>query len=184
MCCVLGLLCNEAAVVRPHARSGGNPLDVGALGSARPRDRRRSPGTASASLPFDHDRRCISVLVDARRRADRSITKGAPEAVLARCVDVPAKRRAMLDARVRGREPGRGRRHARRRRRSRRITADGRTRPRPRRLPRLPRLAEGFGRWVAGAPRRSRYRGQGRHRRQRRRRRRCLPDLGMASAGR
>ena len=40
-------------------------------------------------LPFDHERQLVSVLVKTQDGDALLITKGAPEAVLARCVDVP-----------------------------------------------------------------------------------------------
>ena len=44
-----------------------------------------------AIAPFDHDRRCVSVLAD-RNGQRLLITKGAPEAILDRCADVPDER--------------------------------------------------------------------------------------------
>lgn len=91
----LGLVCNEATAAGSTA-IGGNPLDI-ALWEA--------PGAASsptgtyeriAIVPFDHERRCVSVLVD---RDDRRllITKGAPEAVLDRCTQVPEAAHGVLE---------------------------------------------------------------------------------------
>ena len=49
-----------------------------------------------AVAPFDHDRRCVSVLVD--RGTERLlITKGAPESVLDRCTGVPDEARRVLE---------------------------------------------------------------------------------------
>ncbi|HEX6921559.1 MAG TPA: magnesium-translocating P-type ATPase, partial [Actinomycetes bacterium] len=95
----LGLLCTEA-VVEDGQAVGGNPLDVALW---------NSPGTAAARahvegyrrldlVPFDHDRRLVSVLVSDRTGALMVITKGAPEAVLDRCLDVPTAARRALDA--------------------------------------------------------------------------------------
>ena len=93
----LGLLCNEATVEDGHA-VGGNPLDV-ALWQA--------PGTTTVSLsgvhrlarvPFDHDRRMSTVLIDDAVHGRLLVTKGAPESVLAACVDVAESARATLDA--------------------------------------------------------------------------------------
>ena len=91
----LGLVCNEATATGDTA-VGGNPLDV-ALWEA--------PGTAAsptsefhrlAIVPFDHERRCVSVLVD--RAGQRIlITKGAPETVLDRCTHVPDTAHRVLD---------------------------------------------------------------------------------------
>ncbi len=91
----LGLVCNEAAAIGDSA-VGGNPLDV-ALWEA--------PGAAScptaryerlAIVPFDHVRRCVSVLVD-RSGQRLLITKGAPESVFDRCIDVPDNAHHILD---------------------------------------------------------------------------------------
>ena len=91
----LGLVCNEATPAGDTA-VGGNPLDV-ALWEA--------PGAATsptgefhrvAIAPFDHDRRRVSVLVD-RDGQRLLITKGAPEAILDRCIDVPDASHDVLD---------------------------------------------------------------------------------------
>jgi P-type Mg2+ transporter len=94
-----GLLCTENSAPDEQAVTG-NPLDQALW---------RSPGAALqqaalaghvrlAVLPFDHERRMISVLV--RDPADRSIlvTKGAPETVLDRCTGVTGAARSALDA--------------------------------------------------------------------------------------
>ncbi len=92
----LGLVCNEATPTGNTA-VGGNPLDV-ALWEA--------PGAAIsptgefrriAIAPFDHDRRCVSVLTEHDGQA-LLITKGAPEAVFDRCTNVPDEARKVLDA--------------------------------------------------------------------------------------
>ena len=54
--------------------------------------------TQVAQLPFDHDRRLASVLVRDGAGISTLVTKGAPEAVLERCVEVPAVARAALAA--------------------------------------------------------------------------------------
>ena len=56
------------------------------------------PATRRAELPFDHERRLVSVLVDGPD-GTRIITKGAPEAVLARCTHVPAAAAGTVAAR-------------------------------------------------------------------------------------
>lgn len=97
---VLGLLCNEATVTAEGAL--GNALDralwePGADPSGR-------AGAAAAlwtrltTLPFDHQRQLGSVLVADTAGRCRLIVKGAPEAVLARCVEPPDIARATLDA--------------------------------------------------------------------------------------
>jgi Mg2+-importing ATPase len=85
---LLGLLCNEASVDAGRA-VGGNPLDVALWEApsarAQPVDAYRRLGL----LPFDHDRRCASVLVEGPD-GRQLVTKGAPEQLIARCRDVPA----------------------------------------------------------------------------------------------
>ncbi|MET8131851.1 magnesium-translocating P-type ATPase [Streptomyces sp. NPDC005251] len=79
---------------------GGNPLDQALW---------RSPATAGeraaldgytqvAVLPFDHERRMVSVLLRDRDGGSSLVTKGAPETVLDRCVDVPPGARDALAA--------------------------------------------------------------------------------------
>jgi P-type Mg2+ transporter len=51
-----------------------------------------------ATVPFDHERRLVSVLVDDDQGNRMVITKGAPEGLLERCAGIPAAARAMLDA--------------------------------------------------------------------------------------
>jgi P-type Mg2+ transporter len=61
---------------------------------------------AIAVLPFDHDRRLVSVLVDHPEGHRLLITKGAPESVLARCHSVPATAATDLDSHLREGAPG------------------------------------------------------------------------------
>ncbi|MFJ1608604.1 magnesium-translocating P-type ATPase [Streptomyces sp. NPDC088253] len=49
-----------------------------------------------AVLPFDHERRLVSVLLRDRNDRLRLVTKGAPETVMDRCVTVPAAARDAL----------------------------------------------------------------------------------------
>jgi Mg2+-importing ATPase len=82
-----GLLCTEPM--------GGNPLDEALFHSAGTFG---VPGhTRLAVLPFDHERRMMSALVEDNAGQLTMITKGAPESVLDRCVDVPAAARAALE---------------------------------------------------------------------------------------
>jgi Mg2+-importing ATPase len=93
---LLGLLANEASV-QDGAAVGGNPLDQALWQTP---DAAAQPTTAYrrvALMPFDHDRRRTSVLVDGPD-GRMLVTKGAPEELLALCVDVPATARATLDA--------------------------------------------------------------------------------------
>ncbi len=92
---LLGLVCNEA-IVSGGKPVGGNPLDV-ALWEA-PRSASMPTGTfvRVGLAPFDHDRRLASVLVDRDGRR-LIVTKGAPEALLSRCVDLSADARGAVD---------------------------------------------------------------------------------------
>jgi P-type Mg2+ transporter len=91
-----GLLCTEAAA----RAGGGSPLDHAMWVS--PAAARLTIAAADrepmAVLPFDHDRRMVSVLTRDDTGTSTLITKGAPEAVLDRCVDVPAEARTALAA--------------------------------------------------------------------------------------
>ena len=91
-----GLLCTES--LETDAGSvGGNPLDQALADSPAAAHLRSglSNATRVALLPFDHDRRMVSVLVR-EKTATTLVTKGAPETVLDRCVDVPAQAQAAL----------------------------------------------------------------------------------------
>jgi len=95
----LGLLCTDATVESGRA-PGGNPLDVALWDSPVAGTERAGLAgyTIVSVLPFDHDRRMVSALVRDAGGMATLVSKGAPEAVLARCVDVPAAARAALDA--------------------------------------------------------------------------------------
>ncbi len=90
-----GLLCNDATFAEGRV-VGGNPLDralweaPGATG-ADVKDARRV-----AERPFDYQRRLASVLIEDGDGL-QVIVKGAPETVLARCVEVPREAQAVLD---------------------------------------------------------------------------------------
>src|SRR5262249_47645068 len=98
----LGLLCNEASMT-DAGPVGGNPLDQALLRAAA-----GMPGAASetggspayrrlAILPFDHRRQMTSVLVAQQDHPPKLITKGAPEAVLARSQAAPESAQTTLD---------------------------------------------------------------------------------------
>ncbi|MFF1719096.1 magnesium-translocating P-type ATPase [Streptomyces sviceus] len=85
----LGLLATEGDL--DHV--GGNALDSAlwqATGTPPARHHRL------ALLPFDHDRQLGSALVERPDGSRLLVAKGAPEAVLARCGDVPEKAAAVL----------------------------------------------------------------------------------------
>jgi Mg2+-importing ATPase len=98
----LGLACNEA-VVEDGGVVAGNPLDEAlweaALGQGGGHDGGDPLGGARrlALAPFDYERRLASVLIAEADGKRHVVTKGAPEAVLARCVDVPATAADQLD---------------------------------------------------------------------------------------
>jgi Mg2+-importing ATPase len=87
---LLGLACNEAIVYEGHA-AGGNALDVALWESpSGQRQQQQVQGFQRiATLPFDHERRAVSVLVQDASGRRVIITKGAPEWVLSKCVNVP-----------------------------------------------------------------------------------------------
>jgi Mg2+-importing ATPase len=51
-----------------------------------------------ATLPFDHERRLVSVLVEDDQGNRTVITKGAPEGLLDRCTGVPGSARQAVEA--------------------------------------------------------------------------------------
>ena len=94
-----GLLCTENTGSDGHA-VGGNPLDQALWES--PAASHELAGLAKYTrlgvVPFDHERRMVSVLVRDSQGALTLVTKGAPETVLDRCVEVPdAARTALAD---------------------------------------------------------------------------------------
>jgi Mg2+-importing ATPase len=98
---LLGLACNEATVTAGKP-VGGNALDQ-ALWSAPGAAAAHAASQASACqrlgiLPFDHERQLASVLVKDPGGQLLLITKGAPEAVLDRCTEVPDGARDVLQA--------------------------------------------------------------------------------------
>jgi Mg2+-importing ATPase len=86
----LGLACIES--------TAGNPLDVALWESPAALAGREDALTRLAVLPFDHERRRVSVLVRDRDGAQTLITKGAPESVLACCGEVSDAAKATLNA--------------------------------------------------------------------------------------
>ena len=98
----LGLLCNEASMT-DTGPVGGNPLDQALLKAAADMRGAAPAGGGSPAyrrlriLPFDHKRQMTSVLVAQQDRPPMLITKGAPEAVLARSQAVPESAQTTLD---------------------------------------------------------------------------------------
>lgn len=78
-------------------RGSGNPLDAALWDAPRAGDLAARDLPLVATLPFDHTRRATSALVgDGAQRV--LVVKGAPEQVLATCVDVPLSATATLAA--------------------------------------------------------------------------------------
>ena len=99
----LGRVCNEATLTA-GGPVGGNLLDQ-ALCAAAGVD--GSPAYERLGLlPFDHDRQLVSATARTPTGGFVLVTKGAPEAVLRRCVDVPAEATVDRGAPVRARAPG------------------------------------------------------------------------------
>jgi Mg2+-importing ATPase len=96
---LLGLLCNEAVVESGRA-AGGNPLDVALWDSpaAAGQQTALAGWRRLATLPFDHERRLVSVLAEDGRGHRIIITKGAPEGLLERCTGVPSAARTAVAA--------------------------------------------------------------------------------------
>ncbi len=92
-----GLLCTEHAGGNGGA-VGANPLDAALW--ARPASAEFEHLLSSyerlAVLPFDHDRRRVSVVVKDDRELLTLVTKGAPEGLLELCRDVPEAARTAL----------------------------------------------------------------------------------------
>ncbi|WP_245614103.1 magnesium-translocating P-type ATPase [Actinokineospora inagensis] len=91
-----GLLCTEASA----RAGGGSPLDqaMWASPAASGLSATVAGREPTAVLPFDHDRRMVSVLTRDNSGSSTLITKGAPEAVLDRCAGVPPGARTALAA--------------------------------------------------------------------------------------
>jgi P-type Mg2+ transporter len=94
-----GLLCTENASAGGPA-VGGNPLDQALWRSSAAEAERAALGgrTRLGVLPFDHERNMASVLVRDRAGVLTLVTKGAPETVLNRCLNVPGSAREALAA--------------------------------------------------------------------------------------
>ncbi|MTE14316.1 magnesium-translocating P-type ATPase [Nocardia aurantiaca] len=93
----LGLICTDGLIENGRL-AGGDALDT-ALWAAPVAPLGAIEGYSRlATLPFDHRRRMVSVLADSPVRGRTIITKGAPEAVLACCENVPDSAARALDA--------------------------------------------------------------------------------------
>ena len=93
---LLGLLCNSVAV-QGGVPVGGNPLDRALWESPEAAQAATGGYRRLAEAPFDFDRKLMSVLVEGPDGRRRLITKGAPEFVLDRCIDVGPRATETLD---------------------------------------------------------------------------------------
>ena len=94
-----GLLCSDSTAGGGQV-VGANPLDQALWQSPASTSEQATVAgyTRLGELPFDHDRRLLSVLVQDPAGACTLVSKGAPDSLLARCVDVPDAARAALQA--------------------------------------------------------------------------------------
>jgi Mg2+-importing ATPase len=95
---LFALLANEASV-QGGVAVGGNAIDVALWQSSDAAGLPVGDYRRVALLPFDHERRRVSVLVDGPT-GRLLIAKGAPEELLALCTSVPAGAQAVLDAQL------------------------------------------------------------------------------------
>ena len=176
------------AYINSHFQTGlKNVLDRAILAHTETHAHADIPEYAKVDeIPFDFQRRIMSVVVRTPEGKDRIISKGAPEEIFPPLQRLRTRRATVLDGPPahRGSEGGiraaqrrrlpraghrqQGRRAARRRRGRRHALLQGRrVRPDPQRLCRLPRSAEGDRHGGDQGPARPRRQRQGRHRRQR-----------------
>ena len=93
----LGLSCNEATSIE-QGPTMANALDHALWAAAEPSDVAAADADQRLGfLPFDHERQLASVVVQQADGRTVLITKGAPEAVLARCPELPAGAQHTLD---------------------------------------------------------------------------------------
>ncbi|WP_443071124.1 magnesium-translocating P-type ATPase [Streptomyces sp. NBC_01476] len=94
-----GLLGTESDTTRGPT-AGENPLDAALWESpaARTQHDAVSTWTRVGLLPFDHERRMVSAVVQDSSGATTLVCKGAPESVMERCVSVPGSARHALEA--------------------------------------------------------------------------------------
>ncbi|MEO7007191.1 MAG: magnesium-translocating P-type ATPase [Terrimesophilobacter sp.] len=95
----LGLLATEGEYAEQSGTTvGQNPLDTALWESSQSAAFDPAGWERISLIPFDHQRRMTSALVSDHGAPARLITKGSPEDVLARCVNIPPEARAILDA--------------------------------------------------------------------------------------
>jgi P-type Mg2+ transporter len=88
---LLGLLATEAEPgTEAGLAVGGNPLDAALWAAPAIADLPYRTFARLGLLPFDHERQMTSAIVRAADGSRLLVVKGAPESILARCVDQPA----------------------------------------------------------------------------------------------
>jgi Mg2+-importing ATPase len=93
---LLGLICTDATVRDAHIIDG-DALDTALWQAPNAQREVAAQHKLLATLPFDHARRLVTVLVDSPDGNRSIITKGAPEAVLTRCAEPPGTANTVLD---------------------------------------------------------------------------------------
>jgi P-type Mg2+ transporter len=93
---LFGLLCNSV-VVQDGAPVGGNPLDRALWESPHVAQAPVGDYRRVGELPFDYDRKLMSMVVEGTDGRRLMITKGAPEFVFERCATAGARARETLD---------------------------------------------------------------------------------------
>nr|WP_163508052.1 magnesium-translocating P-type ATPase [Fodinicola acaciae] len=93
-----GLLANEA-VPADGAAVGGNSLDQALWRAAQAHDQPTGDYRQVDLVPFDHQRRTTSALLDGPD-GRIVVVKGAPEDIISRCAEVPDEIRTALDDRL------------------------------------------------------------------------------------
>ncbi len=92
-----GMLATEQDYSSAHGTTVGlNPLDAALWSTPDAAAQHPQSYTLIDLLPFDHTRRMASVLVDDPTGARLMITKGSPDEVLSRCVNLPEDAQRML----------------------------------------------------------------------------------------
>ncbi|WP_067893431.1 magnesium-translocating P-type ATPase [Nocardia vaccinii] len=94
---VLGMVCTDA-VLSAEGIVGGDSLDTALWAGSPAKIPAARAFSRIATLPFDSRRRLASVLAEDPAGNRLIITKGAPEEVLSRCIDVPEAAHDILDA--------------------------------------------------------------------------------------
>lgn len=92
----VGLLCTDVTF-EDHDAVSGNALDLALVRAPASKAYRARPVRRLAAVPFDHERRMSSVVVQDLTLGRILVTKGAPESVFACCTGVPETARRVLD---------------------------------------------------------------------------------------